>query len=61
MGGNLTQVTVISKLTALPQRHGSTSRWHSSQVEGLVRVNLVQVQVLSPALQSGQGVTEKPE
>ena len=31
--------------------------WQTRQVEGLVRVNLVQVQVLSPALQSGQEVT----
>jgi len=36
------------------------TNWHSSRIEGLVRVNLVQVQVLSPALQSGQEVTANP-
>src|SRR5580658_7249983 len=34
--------------------------WQTRQVEGLVPVKGVQVQVLSPALQAGQGVTAKP-
>jgi hypothetical protein len=56
MGGDAPQVPVLSKLAMSDQRHNGITLWHTSQVEGLVRVNLVQVQVLSPAVQAGQGV-----
>jgi len=49
MGGVMPQVDVLSKLAMSDQRHDGITRWHSSQVEGLVPVKGVQVQVLSPA------------
>jgi hypothetical protein len=56
MGGKMPQVPVISKLAMSDQRHDGITIWQSSQVEGLVRVNLVQVQVLSPAFNQGKGL-----
>jgi hypothetical protein len=60
VGGDIPQVPVLSKLAMSDQRHSGITSWHSSQVEGLVPVMGVQVQVLSPALQSGQEVTANP-
>ena len=52
---------IYQGFAALFQCDGDVTWWNTLQVEGLVGVNPVQVQVLSPALQSGQGVTVKPD